>query len=407
MESKGHRLADSAGFEILRADLARDVEVSLAKSLAGGAIFPGGGEPLSIFHATLATSIRDVEKHPRGILLQKFLKNGPYDREGEIPSELAGNFLSDQETALATAFVHTHMINSFQGALAELLAAFPCQLILEQGQKEGKIPREARLYVGDAVTVSLEERLGKAKGADFHILMAGCDHHGGADTTVVGVGEVKSYQISSRRLQEQIKKHLSRVRRGLRIGEVIYEKGRVAVGYGRARTVLKFAVVPASWKLPRSFHFDETGGGRVLQVDRGGPPEDGDHIQQLSDSEWKITLRWSKEALADAAHEMTFWYMAKSGEVIYRSATPTGWSKMTPSEAGQNAAKMMLYYAILRARTPAQAQRAIALYNSYCFGYALGTGFKDTEGRREMLWPEDLDEIHTSGKTKHGCRIEG
>jgi len=66
---------------------------------------------------------------------------------------------------------------------------------------------------------------------------------------------------------------------------------------------------------------------------------------------------------------------------------------------------MMLYYAILRCRTARESQRAIALYNTYGFGYALGMHFKNAKAGREMLWPEDLDEILASGKTKHGYRI--
>ena len=38
-------------------------------------------------------------------------------------------------------------------------------------------------------------------------------------------------------------------------------------------------------------------------------------------------------------------------------------------------------------------QRAIALYNSYGFGYMLGMNFRNRAGKREMLWPQDLDEI--------------
>ena len=95
--------------------------------------------------------------------------------------------------------------------------------------------------------------------------------------------------------------------------------------------------------------------------------------------------------------------MAKVGEVIYSEAVPKAWKRMTPSEAGRNAVKMMLYYALLRCGTDCEEQRAIALYNSYCFGYALGMNFRSVKGRREMLWIEDLDEILNSGKTKHGC----
>jgi len=96
---------------------------------------------------------------------------------------------------------------------------------------------------------------------------------------------------------------------------------------------------------------------------------------------------------------------------------------MTPAEAGRNAIKMMLYYAlqpdVYRATEAAKAKRklpgrvvrrlnrAVALYNTYGFGYALGMNFRNPQGRREMLWPEDLDELAEHGITKHGCRIEG
>jgi hypothetical protein len=76
---------------------------------------------------------------------------------------------------------------------------------------------------------------------------------------------------------------------------------------------------------------------------------------------------------------------------------------MSPAEAGRNAAKMMLYYAILRCRTIREEQRAITLYNSYGYGYALGMNYKNPEGKHEMLWPQDLDEILSTGKTENGC----
>jgi len=93
------------------------------------------------------------------------------------------------------------------------------------------------------------------------------------------------------------------------------------------------------------------------------------------------------------------------GEIIYSDpdAMPKDWQEMTPAEAGRNAAKLMLYYAILRSRTPRENQRAIALYNTYGFGYALGMSFRNAEGRREMLWFKDLDEILSAGRTREGC----
>ena len=104
---------------------------------------------------------------------------------------------------------------------------------------------------------------------------------------------------------------------------------------------------------------------------------------------------------------MTFWYMEKVGEALYSSPKkkPKEWGEMTPGEAGRNAAKMMLYYAILRCRTVRENQRAIALYNTYGFGYALGMNFRNKTGSREMLWPQDLEDIAANGCTKAGCRI--
>jgi hypothetical protein len=51
-----------------------------------------------------------------------------------------------------------------------------------------------------------------------------------------------------------------------------------------------------------------------------------------------------------------------------------------------------------------EMRRAIALYNSYGFGYMLGMNFRNRTGKREMLWPQDLDEILEHGETKSGCR---
>jgi len=42
------------------------------------------------------------------------------------------------------------------------------------------------------------------------------------------------------------------------------------------------------------------------------------------------------------------------------------------------------------------------VYNSYGYGYAIGMNYKNKKGRREMLWPEDLDEIVEMGRTKNG-----
>ena len=79
---------------------------------------------------------------------------------------------------------------------------------------------------------------------------------------------------------------------------------------------------------------------------------------------------------------------------------------MTPQEAGRNAAKESLYHAIFRAKSNALEQRAIAIYNTYGFGYALGMNFKDRTRKRQMLWPEHLEQIQSNGVTKDGFSIK-
>jgi hypothetical protein len=49
----------------------------------------------------------------------------------------------------------------------------------------------------------------------------------------------------------------------------------------------------------------------------------------------------------------------------------------------------------------------IPTYNTYGFGYAIGMNFRNPVGRREMLRPQDLDEIARNGRTANGCRIAG
>ena len=68
--------ADTVGFELLGENLGGDVESSLNKALAGGAVFHKATDPLSIFREGLAASIRNIESHPRGRLFQEFLLKG-------------------------------------------------------------------------------------------------------------------------------------------------------------------------------------------------------------------------------------------------------------------------------------------------------------------------------------------
>jgi len=397
-------LHDTVGFNLIGRDLGRDARSSLQAALRGGTVFAKGTTPMAIFREALAASIRQIENHPRGRLFQEFLRRGPYEDVGPIPRALVRQRLSDEQVASAITFIYSHMVNSFKGALTELLAAKPCLQVLRQLRHEGRLPSKAQLYVGDAVLARRASGRDHLKAADLHILVDRPSRHSVPGMIVAGVTEVKSYVISVDRLQRQLQGHLARARRGLRVGGTEYTPEQVQLGSGKRRHVIRITVVPSRWTLSRCFHFVKTQNGRRLIVDRKSPSLEEDRIVQGGDSEWHVVLRWSEEAIAEAAYEMTFWYMEKVGEVIYAAGVPREWKGMTPAEAGRNAVKMMLYYAILRCRGRVE-QRTIALYNSYGFGYALGMNFRNAKGRREMLWPQDLDEILAAGKTRSGSHI--
>jgi hypothetical protein len=390
-------------FSLLEKRLAGDVKASLRTALAAGAIFSGGSNPLAIFRQSLATAIKQIYSNKRWDLFQRFLKDGPYEDNGNIPAKLKEHRLSDEETASAVTFIYSYMVNCFQGAIMEMLAAGPCMHIFKEAQKKHLIPRSAKLYVGDAVLAKKLKGKDFAKGADLCILTEHISSKSHYSIDLNGVAEVKSYHRSHGKLIKQLNKHIHRAKRGLKVKNVIYSKEQININ-DRSSKVLKITVLPSHWRLPRTFYFEQKQNSRLLHVDEDFPQKDVDEIPEINNTDLPIVLRWSKEALASTAYEMTFWYMGKVGEAIYSQGVPKEWSEMTPMEAGRNAVKMMLYYAIRRSRNSVR-QRAIALYNSYCFGYALGMNFRNSKRQREMLWPEDLDEILTNGCTKDGNRL--
>jgi len=415
-------LADSVGFDLLGTQLGWDLELALKAALEAGAVFPVGTDPMSIFRSTLQASICDIEADKRGLLFQRFLRDGPYEGEGDSPLDLYDKRLTERETASAITFIYSFMVNSFKGAITELLAAAACQQLMREPRFADTLPPSTRLFVGDAVMVNRALGKNKAKGADLHFLVIDGHESEAPCVTVAGVGEVKSGHKSSGAIVAQLEKHILRAKRGIRVSGVDYSGSQVRLGRRPDGRIIRISIQPSDWPLPRTLRFETTTGKRRLVLDPPTPPLNEDHITPMNEDCWHISLRWSKEALAAAAYEMTFWYMEKVGEIIYTKKgdepdpKPAEWGEMTPAEAGQNAIKMMLYYAIRPYAVKAKEetlsegearimQKAIALYNSYGFGYALGMNFRNKAGRREMLWPEDLDEIAANGRNKDGCRI--
>lgn len=399
----GHRshLERTAGFDLLDQSLAADVRSSIAEGQEGGAAFPRGTRPLAVFRAALGEAIRDIRTHPRGRLIQRLLRDGPYEDSGEMPPNLAGKRLTDAETASAVAFVHRHMVSRFQGALAELLSLGPCVRLVKGLVREGKLPHSARVFVGDCVLAPRGPGGQLAKAADLHVLAQEPD---GVTVTVLGVAEVKSFSRAARATSAQLTRHLDRARHGLRVQKRVYPPACVRVGPGNSGSAIQIQVRSSAWKLPRGFSFDDASGRSLLLVEEPAIQDQADVIEPKGRDRWRITLRWSHEALAAAAYGVTFWYMEEVGAVIFADEGARPWPEMTPEEAGCNAAKQALYYAILRARNAAEQESAVALYNTYGFGYALGMNFRRGR-RREILWPEQLREIAAHGRCADGCRI--
>ncbi len=393
-------LTSRAGFDLLWDDLGRDVRRALQYAFDNGAVFRTGRQPLAVFRAALDEAVRNIEGDERGQLIQRFVTDGPYEHEGPFPASMVGKRLTDAETAAAVSFVHGHVVNCFQGALAELLAVLSAQEVLAVLTRERRVPRTTRLYVGDSVRAQRSRRRGAAKAADFHLL---APLGRGRAMTLVGIGEVKSFTRGTNSIAAQVAQHAVRAGRGLSVEAGPFRGAPVHVPSDEG-SLVRFVVRPPRWRLPRGFRIDETG-GRVFVVPEipTAPPEP--ETPRKSRNEWMITLRWSHEALAAAAYGISFWYMEQVGSLVFRSSGTNPWPEMTPAQAGVNAAQAALYYAIRRARPGGERERAVAIYNTYGFGYALGMNFRDRRRRRQMLWPQDLREIKATGRTDKGCRI--
>jgi hypothetical protein len=144
----GGVLASTVAFEDVGDALGADLRRALETALGSGAIHPAGHEPLTVFRAGLAYSIGKIARHSRADLLVRFLRDGPYDRPGRFLRKFAGNCLHDDDTARVLRFVCGHIVSSFQGFLAEVLAAGALARWLEENRRTGRIPDKARLHLG-------------------------------------------------------------------------------------------------------------------------------------------------------------------------------------------------------------------------------------------------------------------
>lgn len=380
------------GFELVHGALGDDLRTAMRCALDAGAVTPDGATPLAVFRAGLGRAIGAIENDKRKPLFERFLTDGPYWDEGDIPADKASEVLSDEETAIVIRYVTQHMRNCFQGFIAESLAAGALTDLLAGLRGERRVPGRTRLYLGDAALARGVGDAPRRKAADAHFVT-----RNSIMWAVQGVAEVKSFRPRPDRVARQLEAHVRRAKRGLALMD---RSGRPDV----APECIRVLVVPAHWRLSRTIRFEQRGETRLLTQPDDVPTAASDQVEWTGKRDVRITLRWSREAIAQAAYEMTFWHMSRVGEHVF-AGERNKWPEMTPEAAGRNAAKQAMYYAIIRARTRTEWQRAIALYNTYGFGYALGMNFRDQEGKRQMLWPEDLDQIAATGANKDGWTI--
>jgi hypothetical protein len=190
--------------------------------------------------------------------------------------------------------------------------------------------------------------------------------------------------VSTKKLLTQINRHIIRLKWGLVLGNKLYSPDELSIN---KRNIFRVMIIPSSWQLNRKFKWEEKEGTRRMVFPEPDFPKEDTKFEKVDTNTWKIKLNWSKEALEQAAYEMTFWYMSQVGKSVFNSETlPKNWKGMSPEEAGYNSIKEKLYYILLRPLTKLQGKRAIKLYNVYSFGYPLGIDSK------EMLWPEGIVE---------------
>jgi hypothetical protein len=365
--------------------LALSINKAIKNALAYSFIRLEGGQNVSdVFNHSLLAVARDINAHPRGKLVRRLIEWGHHDPDCPPDYNKHGKeILSDIELGKCIEFIFSYMINRFKGELAELLALEPCCHLFAEFLSNGIIPSGTLLYWGETIQEPDCKGYYK-KGADGLII----EHTDSDIITILGTVEIKSMVRSFQKVLDQIDKHIKRLDQGLSLNKYHWSPHQLHIN---KTEIIRIAVQPSKWKLSREWNRQEYTGQdirRAIFTPDSSPqviffPKSETHLNeaqatQMEPKLWKIILPWSHEALAQAAFEMTFWYMGQIGKQIYSNKTkPQYLAYMTLEEIGLNRVKEMLRNAPLRPITEHQAKRAEWLYNAYCFGYPIGADNKE------------------------------
>lgn len=395
-------IATITGSEPLALAVSKSVDAALKASFVHLGVYKTAR---AIFNQSLNAAIRDIENHPRGKLFRRLIQHGPPDPDDpEMLISDGETILSDPECGSCVDFIYSHMITRFKGEVAELLALEPCVRLIQRLQGSSQLPEGVQLYWGELIqerrrapkTMGAQDGLWSnfTKGADGLLVRFMPTHARPSDCSLMlyGIIEVKSMARSVKRVLRQIDSHQSRLSGGVRLGFEEWDPNRIRFARLRNTTefnLLRVIVLPSQWKLSRDWSsVGIDANTRLFKPREPSEPPGETHIEQFGQSSWKITLAWSQEALNAAAHQMTYWYMSQVGAHVFAGRPlPKGLEQMTPEKVGVNQIKARLYVIPLRYISRRQVNKAVRLYNSYCFSYPLAT-----EAKTEALWPDDFPE---------------
>lgn len=314
------------------------------------------------FAAMVRRVARDFESHP---LRDQFIQLLQDERE-----------LLDDQIPPLVEYLYSSVVNNFKGEIAELLA-------------RPVIHRYARRFTFPVALISgwkiaepklRSNRLVWAKGADG-LLVADGDRLG-----IAAVIEIKSYRLNTEEMALQARKHVNRLRRGLRIDDLALagDAYDFIVGGDGSR-------VPAA---EASAVIDVAS----LCIRTPATPQTR---ATLSDGMMAVAeLPFTKFELSKAAFAMAEWFLARLGPIVYHlpgdprpSTVLSRWPDAPLDDAGRWGTREAFHHMAVRleryrvrhdsSRTRRALSRTYWLYN------AMGWGYENARGDR-MVWGEDL-----------------
>lgn len=267
--------------------------------------------------------------------LTRKLEQDPIASERLLRFVTASHGLKNAEIRSALEYIYSHLVNKYQGALGEFLAARELSVWLSERVAREELGIEILLATGADILERSTDRTSTRwlKGADGLLLVGDDDLE---NLFIAGVVEIKSFSTKLGAISRQLEAHVSRLQHGLRLGSHFYPPERLAPVWWHKKQGWQIGTEEADWRRIL----------RILVSPRSRSiPEYGGQIPSLYHH---IALPVSKPTLAATAYELTVRFLEGIGATAYATSSP--WPEMTPEEASYNAAKEALYHILLENR---------------------------------------------------------